>query len=87
MGAYGRVRVFSRLGPGSLTKCPRNCRVLVCGLSPSSRWTTFCRGRCGSPLSERLGRQFLEAELAFSLRLAPAGASAVRVEMKSWLVA
>ena len=37
-------------------------------------------------LPERLGQEFLEAELAFSLRVAPAGASSVRVEARCWLV-
>ena len=37
-------------------------------------------------LPERLGQEFLEAELAFSLRLAPAGVSSVRVETRCWLI-
>ena len=37
-------------------------------------------------LPERLGQEFLEAKLAFSLRIAPAGASSVRVEARCWLV-
>ena len=37
-------------------------------------------------LEERLGGRFIDAGLSLSLRIAPAGASSVRVEVASWLV-